>query len=154
MAVIRWKPGLFGWHRDPFSEMDRLRREMDSIYSAFVEGRGSVPAAGVFPALNMSEDDRNLYVRAELPGVAPENIDITTKQNNLIIKGERKIAAEGEKVSYHRKERDAGSFRRIISLPTPVDANKVTAICKNGVLTVTLPKAEEAKPRQISVKTE
>ena len=154
MAVIRWKPGLFGWHRDPFSEMDRLRREMDSIYSAFVEGRGSAPAAGVFPALNMSEDDHNLYVRAELPGVAPENIDITTKQNNLIIKGERKITAEGEKVSYHRKERDAGNFRRIISLPTPVDANKVTAICKNGVLTVTLPKAEEAKPRQISVKTE
>ena len=154
MAVIRWKPGLFGWHRDPFSEMDRLRREMDSIYSAFVEGRGSIPAAGVFPPLNMSEDDHNLYVRAELPGVAPENIDITTKQNNLIIQGERKIAAEGEKVSYHRKERDAGNFRRIISLPTPVDANKVTAIFKNGVLTVTLPKAEEAKPRQISVKTE
>jgi HSP20 family protein len=154
MAVIRWKPGLFGWHRDPFSEMDRLRREMDSIYSAFSEGRGIAPAAGVFPALNMSEDDHNLYVRAELPGVAPENIDITTKQNNLIIKGERQIAAEGEKVSYHRKERDAGKFRRIISLPTRVDSDKVTAICKNGVLTVTLPKAEEVKPRQISVKSE
>jgi HSP20 family protein len=154
MAVIRWKPGLFGWHRDPFGEMDRLRREMDSIYSAFAEGRGIAPAAGVFPALNMSEDDHNLYVRAELPGVAPENIDITTKQNNLIIKGERKIATEGEKVSYHRKERDAGNFRRIISLPTRVDSEKVTASCKNGVLTVTLPKAEEAKPRQISVKSE
>lgn len=154
MAVIRWKPGLFGWHRDPFGEMDRLRREMDSIYSAFTEGRGIAPAAGVFPALNMSEDDHNLYVRAELPGVAPENIDITTKQNNLIIKGERKIATEGEKVSYHRKERDAGNFRRIISLPTRVDSEKVTATCKNGVLTVTLPKAEEAKPRQISVKSE
>jgi HSP20 family protein len=154
MAVIRWKPGLFGWQRDPFSEMDRLRREMDSIYSAFAEGRGIAPAAGVFPALNMSEDDFNLYVRAELPGVAPENIDITTKQNNLIIKGERKIAAEGEKVSYHRKERDAGNFRRIISLPTRVDTDNVMATCKNGVLTVTLPKAEEAKPRQISVKSE
>jgi len=154
MAVIRWKPGLFGWHRDPFGEMDRLRREMDSIFSAFAEGRGIAPAAGVFPALNMSEDDHNLYVRAELPGVAPENIDITTKQNNLIIKGERKIATEGEKVSYHRKERDAGNFRRIISLPTRVDSDKVTATCKNGVLTVTLPKAEEVKPRQISVKSE
>jgi HSP20 family protein len=154
MAVIRWKPGLFGWHRDPFIEMDRLRREMDSIYSAFAEGRGITPAAGVFPALNMFEDDHSLYVRAELPGVAPENIDITTKQNNLIINGERKIAAEGEKVSYHRKERDAGNFRRIISLPTQVATDKVTATCKNGVLTVTLPKAEEAKPRQISVKSE
>jgi HSP20 family protein len=153
MAVIRWKPGLFGWHRDPFSEMDRLRREMDRIYSAFTEGRGIAPAAGVFPALNMSEDDHNLYVRAELPGVAPENIDITTKENNLILKGERKIPAEGEKVSYHRKERDSGNFRRIISLPTRVDSDKVTALCKNGVLTVTLPKAEEAIPRQISVRS-
>jgi HSP20 family protein len=153
MAVIRWKPGLFGWHRDPFSEMDRLRREMDRIYSAFTEGRGIAPAAGVFPALNMSEDDHNLYVRAELPGVAPENIDITTKENNLILKGERKIPAEGEKVSYHRKERDSGNFRRIISLPTRVDSDKVTASCKNGVLTVTLPKAEEAIPRQISVRS-
>jgi len=154
MAVIRWKPGFFGWHRDPFSEMDRLRREMDRIAGAFSGGRGIAPAAGVFPALNMSEDDHNLYVRAELPGVAPENIEITTKENNLILKGERKIAAEGEKVSYHRRERDAGKFRRIISLPTRIDAEKVTAVCKNGVLTVTLPKAAEAKPRQISVKSE
>jgi HSP20 family protein len=154
MAVIRWKPGFFGWHRDPFSEMDRLRREMDRIAGAFASGRGIAPAAGVFPALNMSEDDHNLYVRAELPGVAPENIEITTKENNLILKGERKIAAEGEKVSYHRRERDAGKFRRIISLPTRVDAEKVTAVCKNGVLTVTLPKAAEAKPRQIAVKSE
>ena len=61
---------------------------------------------------------------------------------------------EDEKVSYHRKEREEGNFRRIISLPTPVDSGKVTAVCKNGVLTVTLPKAEEAKPRKITVKSE
>jgi len=155
MAVVKWKPGLFGWQRDPFSEMDRLRREMDRIFGpAYAGVRGIAPAAGVFPALNMSEDDHNLYVRAELPGVAPENIEITTKENNLILKGERKIAAEGEKVSYHRKERDAGNFRRIISLPTRVDSDKVTAACKNGVLTVTLPKAAEVKPRHIAVKSE
>jgi HSP20 family protein len=86
--------------------------------------------------------------------VNPEDIEMTTKENNLILKGERKIAPEGEKVSYHRRERDAGKFRRIISLPTRVDAEKVTAVCKNGVLTVTLPKAAEAKPRQITVKAE
>jgi HSP20 family protein len=154
MAVVRWKPGFFGWHRDPFSEMNRLRREMDRIFGDYASGRGIAPAAGVFPALNMSEDDSNLYVRAELPGVAPEDIEMTTKENNLILKGERKIAPEGEKVSYHRRERDAGKFRRIISLPTRVDSDKVTAVCKNGVLTVTLPKAAEAKPRQISVKSE
>ena len=154
MAVVKWKPGIFGWHRDPFSEMDRLRREMDRIFGVYTGAREMAPAAGVFPALNMSEDDHNLYIRAELPGVTPENIEITTKENNLIIKGERKIGAEGEKVSYHRKERDEGIFRRIISLPTRIDSNKVTAVCKNGVLTVTLPKAAESKPRQISVKSE
>lgn len=154
MAVVRWKPGFFGWHRDPFSEMNRLRREMDRIFGDYAAGRGTAPAAGVFPALNISEDDSNLYVRAELPGVDPKDIEMTTKENNLILKGERKIVAEGEKVSYHRRERDAGKFRRIISLPTQVDANKVTAVCKNGVLTVTLPKAAEAKPRQIAVKSE
>jgi HSP20 family protein len=154
MAVVRWKPGFFGWHRDPFREVDRFRREMDKLYDAFAGSREITPAAGVFPALNVSEDDNNLYVRAELPGVVPEEIEITTKENNLIIKGEREIAAEGEKVSYHRREREAGSFRRIISLPTRVDAEKVTAVCKNGVLTVTLPKAAEAKPRQIAVKSQ
>lgn len=149
MAVIRWKPGFFGWHRDPFAEMHRLRREMDNLFDA--SRRGITSSAGVFPALNLSEDGDNLYVRAELPGVVPEEIEITTKENNLIIKGERKIAAEGEKVSYHRREREAGSFRRIISLPTRVDAEKVTAVCKNGVLTVTLPRAAEVKPRKIEV---
>ena len=154
MAVVRWKPGLIGWHRDPFSEVGRFRREMDKLYDAFAERRGIAPAAGVFPALNLSEDVDNLYVRAELPGVIPEEIEINIKENNLIIKGERKITTEGEKVSYHRREREAGSFRRIISLPTRVDADKVTAACKNGVLTVTLPKAAEAKPRQIEVKSQ
>jgi HSP20 family protein len=150
MAVIRWKPGFFGWHRDPFAEMHRLRREMDNLLATHERGIASTP--GVFPALNLSEDEDNLYVRAELPGVVPEEIEITTKENNLIIKGERKITTEGEKVSYHRREREAGSFRRIISLPTRVDADKVTAVCKNGVLTVTLPRAAETKPRQIEVK--
>ena len=152
MAVVRWKPGFVGWHRDPFYEMDSLRREMDKLVDAFSGRRGIAPSVGVFPALNVSEDENSLLVRAELPGIAPEDIEITTKENNLIIKGERKIAAEGEKVSYHRREREAGTFRRIISLPTRVDAEKVTAVCKNGVLTVTLPKAAEVKPRQVEVK--
>ncbi|UCG12564.1 MAG: Hsp20/alpha crystallin family protein [Deltaproteobacteria bacterium] len=152
MAVVRWRPGLYGWHREPFAEADRLRREMDKLLDTFTGRKGAVSSTGVFPALNVSEDQGNLYVRAELPGVAPGEIEITTQENNLIIKGERKIAAEGEKVSYHRREREAGTFRRIISLPTRVDADKVTAACRNGVLTVTLPKAAEAKPRQVEVK--
>ena len=154
MAVVRWKPELFGWQRDPFSEVDRFRTELDKLYDAFAGRRGIAPAAGVFPLLNVSEDKENLYVRAELPGIVPEEIEIATKESNLIIKGERKIAAEGGKVSYHRREREAGRFRRIISLPARVDADKVTAAFKHGVLTVTLPKAAEARPRQIEVKSQ
>jgi len=153
MAVVRWKPGLFGWHRDPLTEMDRLRREMDRILDSYSGPRGIPHVAGVFPALNVSEDEVNLYVRAELPGVDPGDIEITTEQNNLIIKGDRKIPTEGKKVSYHRREREAGTFRRIISLPSRFDSNKVKAACKDGVLTVTLPKATEAKPRQIKIQS-
>jgi HSP20 family protein len=99
MAVVRWKPGFLGWHRDPFYEMDRFRGEMDRLFDAFAGRRAIAPPVGVFPALNVSEDANNLYVKAELPGVAPKDFEITTEENSLVIKGERKIPAEGEKVS-------------------------------------------------------
>jgi HSP20 family protein len=153
MAIVRWRPGLFGWRRDPFSEAELLQREMNRVMDSFFGVRRGVRDAGVFPALNVSEDTDNIYVRAELPGVSPKDIEITTRENNLIIKGERRIPAEGKNICYHRREREAGSFQRITSLPARVDGNKVTAVCKNGVLTVTLPKAAEAKPRQIMVKS-
>jgi HSP20 family protein len=126
---------------------------MDRVHDSVFGRRGVAPSVGVFPALNISEDHDSLYVRAELPGIAPDELEISTKENSLIILGERKILAEGEKVSYHRKERESGRFRRIVALPAPVDAEKVTAQCKDGILTVTLPKAAEAKPRQIEVKS-
>jgi HSP20 family protein len=142
---------LFGWERDHFAELEQLQRQMNRLIgSAFGMGRAR-GEVGVFPALNLSEDQDNLYVRAELPGVALRDVEITTHDNNLIVKGERKIAAEGENVSYHRRERESGSFRRIVSLPSRVATDKVSAVLKNGVLTVTLPKAAEAKPRKIEV---
>jgi HSP20 family protein len=151
MAILRWRPGAFGWHRDPFAEFESLHREMtrlmDSVSGTW-RGRSD---AGVFPALNVSEGGDNVYVRAELPGVNAKDLEISVHDNNLLIEGERKIGAEGERASYHRREREGGTFQRVISLPTRVDAGKVTAVCKDGVLTVTLPKAAEAKPRQISV---
>ena len=153
MAIVRWRPGLFSWQKEPFSAMGDLRREIDRLYDAFAATPKGVARSGVFPALNISEDADKIYVRAELPGITPEEIEITTHDRNLIIKGERKISKEAEKVSYHRREREAGTFRRIISLPTQVNASKVTAACKDGVLTVTLPKAVEAKPRKIEVKS-
>ena len=153
MAILRWRPGAFGWHRDPLAELESLHREMNRLMDSVGGAWRGLSGAGVFPALNVSEDGDNIYVRAELPGVNAKDLDISVHDNNLVIEGERRIAAEGEGVSYHRREREAGTFQRIISLPTRVDAGKVTAVCKNGVLTVTLPKAAEAKPRQISVTT-
>ena len=153
MAILRWRPGAFGWHRDPFAEFESLHREMNRLMDSVGGAWRGLSGAGVFPALTVSEDGDNIYVRAELPGVNAKDLDISVHDNNLVIEGERRIAAEGEGVSYHRREREAGTFQRIISLPTRVDAAKVTAVCKNGVLTVALPKAAEAKPRQISVTT-
>jgi HSP20 family protein len=151
MAILRWRPGAFGWHRDPFAELESLHREMNRLMDSASGAWRGLSGAGVFPALNVSEDGESIFVRAELPGVNAKDLKISVHDNNLLIEGERKIAAEGGGVSYHRREREAGTFQRIISLPTRVDAGKVTAVCKNGVLTVALPKAAEAKPRQISV---
>jgi HSP20 family protein len=125
---------------------------MHRIYNTLAGTQEGSRAAGVYPHLNTTEDEDNYYVRAELPGVDPDDIEITTQDNNLIINGERKIPPEGENVSYHRREREAGSFRRVTSLPTHIDSSRVTAVCKNGLLTVTLPKATEVKARHIDVK--
>jgi HSP20 family protein len=152
MTIIKWRPGRSGARFDPFSEMQRLQREMHRIYNTLTNSQEASRPAGVYPHLNITEDDDNYYVRAELPGVNPEDIEITTQDNDLIINGERKIPPEGEKVSYHRREREARSFRRITSLPTHFESGKVAAVCKNGLLTITLPKAAAVKARQIDVK--
>lgn len=113
----------------------------------------TTPAAGVFPLINVTEDKDNYYVRAELPGLKADDLELSVTGETLSISGERKIPAEDEKAQYHRRERDAGRFSRIVSLPAQLNTGKVEASCTDGVLAVTLPKAEEAKPRQIAVKT-
>jgi HSP20 family protein len=139
---------------DPFQELDRLQRQMDSLFQN-VAGRGRQSRrAGVYPLVNISEDQEHIYVRAELPGVNPEDLDITIKEQHLVVRGERKIPTEEKNANYHRRERESGFFRRVLRLPAQVDANKVEAACKEGVLTITLAKPEEVKPRQISVKGE
>jgi HSP20 family protein len=108
-------------------------------------------SAGVFPLINLTEDKDKYYVRAELPGVKGDELDIQVTGKNLAISGERKIAAEGEGARYHRREREAGTFSRMIGLPGEVDADNVEANLENGVLSITVPKAEIAKPRQITI---
>jgi HSP20 family protein len=137
--------------REPFSELERMRRQMDRLFSDFSSLPGYEPRAGVFPLVNITEGKDNFYVRAELPGVKAGGLDIQATANNISISGERKIPAEAEGVKYHRREREAGKFSRMISLPSDINTAKVSADLSDGILTLTVPKAEAAKPRQISV---
>jgi len=126
---------------------------MDLLTGGLAGGRVvSAPAAGVFPLMNVTEDKDNYYVRAELPGLRADDLELSVTGDTLSISGERKIPAEDEKAQYHRRERDAGRFSRIVTLPAQLNTSQVEARCTDGVLTVVLPKAEEAKPRQIAVK--
>ena len=108
-------------------------------------------SAGVFPLINLTEDKDHYYVRAELPGLKGDELDIQVTGKNLAISGERKIAAAEEGARYHRREREAGSFSRMIGLPGEVDTENVEASLANGILTIAISKAEIAKPKQISI---
>jgi HSP20 family protein len=103
--------------------------------------------------MNITQDDENFYLRAEIPGIKPAELSISALRNRVSISGKREIPREHERVSYHRKERPEGAFNRAVTLPTEVDAERVDARYADGILTLKLPKAEQAKPRQISVKT-
>src|SRR4029453_13209702 len=149
---------MFGSHNDGAYALGRLRGEVDRVFSDFFgdwSPRGALGAllgTGVFPPLNIWEDEGGFYVEAELPGLKMEDLDGTVVGNQLTIKGERK--AETPKSStYHRSEREKGTFARVLRVPAEVNGEKVRAALENGVLTVTLPKAEAAKARKIPVLT-
>jgi len=125
---------------------------MEQLSENLTEGLYREPSAGVFPLINVTEDDDKFYVRAELPGVKSDQLDIAVTGDTVTLKGERKIPIEDEKSIYHRREREAGSFSRIINLPTQIDTNKVEARSAYGVLTLVLSKAASAKARQIKIK--
>jgi HSP20 family protein len=125
---------------------------MDDLFGALSGGTLPMPSAGVFPLINVTEDTNNYYVRAELPGMKSDELDIQVTGNGISISGERKIPMEGNNVKYHRREREAGTFSRSINLPGEIDVNKVEASMENGVLKINIPKSEAAKPRQITVK--
>lgn len=144
-------PG-FGW--TPFSEFDRMRRQMDALSELFLRGAqtGKDLPAGVFPLINLSESKESFHLRAELPGMKADDLDIQVTGRNLTISGERKIPSEGDHVKYHRSEREAGKFSRVIGLPGDINPGGVEAKMQHGLLTITIPKSEAAKPRQITVR--
>lgn len=132
---------------DIWSQMDRLSREMDQLFG---RTRGTAQV-GVYPALNLYDDGESIVVRAEVPGMDPQELEINATGRALTIAGERKRPAVDEQASAHRRERGYGKFRRAISLPQEIDPDKVQASYKLGVLEVIMPKAEAAKPRKIEV---
>jgi HSP20 family protein len=135
-----------------FEELEDMRQQMDRLFAR----AGGVPArhrgAGVYPQINLSEDKDRYFVRAELPGVKSDELNLSATGSTISISGERKIKSEPDNVRYHRREREAGSFNRSISLPTEIDADRIEAGLQDGILNIVVPKAEAAKPRQISVR--
>lgn len=148
MAIIRF--GNSPFFRNPWAEFDRVRRDFDSVFQGLDQYRGRYSPT-VFPSLNISEDSSSIYVQAEVPGVAAKSINIAVEGDTLNISGERMTCPKDEKLSYHRRELECGSFNRSVTLPCRVDIEKIQAKAANGILLITLPKAEEAKPRQIKV---
>jgi len=137
----------------PFQQ---ARDEVDRLFNEFVgrlpalQGGGRFNLATPFPAVNVWQSDNEVFAEAEIPGVKAEDLDISVVGDELTIKGTRQPAGES-KAAFHRRERGTGSFARIIRLPVDVEAEKVQASLRDGVLTLTLPKAEAAKPRRITV---
>lgn len=140
-----------GW-QTPFAQLEQMRRDMTRLSTAlFGEPQSRLVSSGVFPAVNIHEDKDTYFIRAELPGINTQDLDIQITGRNLSISGERKIAAQDENVKYHRREREAGKFSRIIGLPSDINADKVVAKMVNGMLEIAIAKSEAAKPKQIAV---
>jgi HSP20 family protein len=139
---MMWSVGM-----DPWRELERMRREMDSLFS----GRSAVSRS--FPLVNVHDAGELVVVNAELPGMAREDVKIVLNDNVLTLSGDRKTPKEAAKMTPVRRERATGAFEKAISIPVRVVSDGIKATFRNGILTVTLPKAEEAKPRQIAIET-
>ena len=132
-----------------WEEMERFNRDWNRFFGGeFGTHRFS---ARVFPPINLYDEGESFVVRAEIPGIEKEDLEIQATADSLSIKGQRKRAHAEENASYHRRERDYGHFDRSVSLPLPINPEKIVASYKLGVLEVVLPKAEEMKPRKVTV---
>ena len=151
-SLTRWqRPELSMW--PGFGRLTDLRDDLDRLFeSPLAElAHTSSLLSGWTPALDIYEDKDNLFVKVELPGMKREDIDVSLHEGSLSVSGERKSEQKHEDAEVYRAERFFGRFQRTITLPTPVAAEKVKAQYQDGILTVTLPKTEEAKPKHIDV---
>ena len=153
MKLIRYQtPDLWNW--SPVGELSSVRDEINRLFDSTFGNlrRGTEFFNGWTPALDLYEDKENFIVKAELPGLKREDIDISFQDGTLVISGERKHEEESGDSGAYRSERYFGRFHRTLALPKSVQSEKAGATYKDGVLTVVLPKSEEVKPKQIQVK--
>ena len=138
---------------EPFRELEELQNRLSTIVSRGprANGREDMTIADWVPTADISEDDKEYLIKAELPDLKKEDVKVTVENGVLTISGERKFEKEEKNKKYHRVERAYGTFVRSFTLPDDADANKVKAEFKDGMLTVHLPKSEQAKPKQIEV---
>jgi HSP20 family protein len=137
---------------DPFGGVTRWSESLDQFFNDFWHTGTSKDSALLSPAIDVSEDESRLTIEAELPGLERKDIELTVKDGVLMLRGEKSMEQESRDRSYHRIERRYGSFYRALALPDTVDADRVEAAFRNGVLTITLPKRPETKPKSISIK--
>ena len=152
MNLIRWqRPVLTPWAS--LGRLTDLRDEIDRLFESPLSelGRTSNLLSGWTPTLDVFEDKDNFTVKAELPGMKKEDIEVTLHDGSLSILGERRSEAKHENAQVYRAERFFGRFQRTVTLPAPVAADRIKAQYKDGILTITLPKTEQAKPKQIDV---
>ncbi|MEJ2010390.1 MAG: Hsp20/alpha crystallin family protein [Acidobacteriota bacterium] len=146
MSITRWEP-----FRDLVTTQDRFNQLFNDTFArAFGDPQEVAPRAWV-PPVDIHETDDSLVLQAELPGVNPDDVEIRVEDNTLYLKGERKFEKDVKEEQLHRVERCYGTFGRNFALPGSVDASNVKAEYKNGILTLTMPKREEAKPRTIKI---
>lgn len=149
--------GFLAKRRGEGGTLDSFRREMDRVFEDFLGGlpvlRGGEGLVGV-PTLDISENDKEVEVHAELPGVKPEEVNISIVDDVLTIKGEKKVERKTEERQWHAIERAYGAFSRSVRMPAPVDADKAKASYKDGVLSVVVPKRPEVQPKKIEIKVD
>jgi HSP20 family protein len=145
MAIVRW---------EPYRDLRTTQREFDRLFKeAFspMFGEGELSTRTWAPPVDIYENENNIVLKADLPGVDPKDVEVRVEDSTLYLKGERKFEKETKEENYHRVERSYGSFARSFSLPNSINAEKVKAEYKDGLLTLTLPKREEAKPKTIKI---
>lgn len=153
MTLVKYRPT-----RDllTFPDVLNIQREINRAFDGFFRrdtwDEDNLVPTSWSPSVDVAERNDEYVVKVELPGVSKDDVKITMQDNVLTIRGEKKEEKETKESSYHRVERSYGSFQRFFTLPTTVKSDKVDASYKDGILTISLPKAEEAKPKQIEVK--